>query len=346
MTALGLTYSGPRYLDRTVPLETREVVPDGIDLTVNVAPSLGGLREALLEGRADVAELLLGEFVAHAGGDQPGLLGLPIFPARRFAQRWLWVSRSSRLHDLAELRGCRIGWPARAAGGLSWAVSLLRRSAGLGVGDVELVFGRMGGALEKILDGPPPPGVADDGSGASLPEKLMSGEIDCIMSPYPIASGDGGDNVRLLLSDPGTHERAYVRAGGHLPILTVVALRRDVYEGDRWVASTLVDAFAQAKAIGLARLNYYGALAVGLPWLSTMLEEVDDLFDGDAFPYGLDRNRAALEEYLATAAEIGLTTKRLEVDQLFAVEALEHSGVPDMTAYGVPMRGTPVGGSA
>jgi 4,5-dihydroxyphthalate decarboxylase len=346
LSALELRYRGPRYLDRTVPLETGEVSLRGIDLEVEVAPSLGGLLEAAVAGDVDLAEVLLGHYIAHVGRGGDELVALPVFPARRFAQRWLWVANDSALNDLAQLRGARVGWPAGAAGALAWVAGLLRRSADVDLGDVELVFGRMGGGLTKILDGAPPPGSDDPGDAPSLPDQLRSGAIDCVMSPYPVPPDDGGADFRLLLPDAGAHERAYLQAGGIYPILSVVVLRRDVYERDPWIAWTLADAFSEAKVLGIDRLNYFGALAVGLPWLSVMLEEIDDLFDGDAFPYGLERNRAALEEYLANATSTGLTERTLEVDELFPREVLQHPGVPDTTRYDVPMRGTPAGGAA
>jgi 4,5-dihydroxyphthalate decarboxylase len=346
VSSLQIRYAGPRYLDRTVALETGEVDVRGIDLQVRAAPSLGGLLEAAVAGDVDVAEVLLGHYVAHVGRGGDELIALPVFPARRFAQRWLWVAADSSLTELAQLRGARVGWPAGAAGALAWVAGLLRRSADMDLAEVELVYGRMGGGLTKILDGAPPPGTEDPGDAPTLPDQLRSGAVDCVMSPYPVPPDDGGADFRLLLPDAGAHERAYLQAGGIYPILSVVVMRRDVYEGDRWIAWTLADAFAEAKVLGLERLNYFGALAVGLPFLSVMLEEIDDLFDGDAFPYGLERNRPALEEYLANAVSTGLIEQPLAVDELFAREALQHPGVPDTTRYDVPMRGTPNGGSA
>jgi 4,5-dihydroxyphthalate decarboxylase len=340
MSALRLTYKGSRYLDRSVALETGDVVPEGIDLDVVPVPSLGGLLDQLTAGETDVAELLLGEFVVHVAGGGDDVVGLPVFPSRRFAQRWLWVAQDSRITELAELEGRRIGFPGRAHGGIAWVIALLRATAGLDLADVELVRGRMGGGLERILDTPPEP---EDPT--PLVDRLRAGDIDCLLSPYPVPAQDGGDRMRLLLPNPGEHERAYVRAGRGVPLQTIVAMRRDLYEADRWIAWSLTDAFAQAKALGAERLNYLGALGVALPWLSTQLEEIDELFGGDAFPYGLERSRGALQVYLDLAVATGLIEQAPAVDELFAPEVLMHPGIPDTTAYDVPMRGTRQGGA-
>jgi len=104
-------------------------------------------------------------------------------------------------------------------------------------------------------------------------------------------------------------------------------------------ACALTDAFTQAQALGVRRLSYFGALAVGLPWLSSMLEELDDLFGGEPYPHGIPRNRAALADLLKHALDLGIVARAISVDELVAPEVLDHPGVPDTTAYDVPLSG-------
>jgi 4,5-dihydroxyphthalate decarboxylase len=239
------------------------------------------------------------------------------------------------LTSLGDLRGKKLGWPIRARSGLTWVLALLQADAGIAPNDVELVQGRIGGNLARILD------AADaDTSQPTLIERLQDGEIDCVVSPYPVRTEEGASDTRSVLADPGSSERAYIRAGHPMPVVSIVALRRELYERDRWVAWNLTEAFAEAQALGRERLNYFGALAVGLPWLMPMMEEIDELFEGEAFPYGLGRNRAALDAYLAVSAEADLLPRVPALNELFAHEVLEHPGVPEATRYVVPMRAT------
>lgn len=161
MNTLRLKYKGSRYLDRSVALETGEAAPDGIDLDFVPVPSLGGLLDQLRGGEVDIAEVLLGEFVAHVANGGGDVVGLPVFPSRRFAQRWLWVADESTLTELRHLQGRRLGFPGRAHGGIAWVIALLRATAGLEVADVVLVRGAIGGALARILDTPRPPRIPD-----------------------------------------------------------------------------------------------------------------------------------------------------------------------------------------
>jgi 4,5-dihydroxyphthalate decarboxylase len=100
-----------------------------------------------------------------------------------------------------------------------------------------------------------------------------------------------------------------------------VVMRRDIYEGNRWIAMSLLNAFNESKRVGLERLRYQGALAIGLPWLSSEVEELDALFGGDPYPYGLRLNLPILEAMTSFAHEQGLTARKLDPHELFAPEA-------------------------
>jgi 4,5-dihydroxyphthalate decarboxylase len=333
VSGLRIAYRAPRYLDRTVALETGEVAPAGVELEYIVVDSIGGSARAVEEGEVDVAEVLLGEYVQRVAAGDDRLIAIPVFPARRFPHRFLFVREESELHDLESLAGRRIAAPRRAASGAVWVRHLLaRRSV-----DAEFSHGRLGGKLAARLDGP----LSDEElAEPTLAQRLERGEIDCVLTPYPLPAEEGGAQLRLLLADPGAEERNEIRSGGAFPISNVVVLRREMCQRHPWLPETLLDAFAEAKELGIRRLNYLGALAVSLPWLSTMLEEIDELFGGDAYPYGVGPNRETLEAFSTYAVAQGLATREVSIEELFALQVLQHPGVPDATGYDVPMRGT------
>jgi 4,5-dihydroxyphthalate decarboxylase len=333
MSALRLSYRAPRYLDRTLALETGEVAPAGVELEYLVVDSIGGSARAVEEGDVDLAEVLLGEYVERIAAGDDRLVAIPVFPARRFPHRFLFVAQESELRGLESLAGRRIALPRRAASGAVWVRHLLaRRSV-----EAEFCYGRLGGKLADRLDGP----LSDEQlAEPALAQRLELGEIDCLLSPYPLPAEEGGARLRLLLSDPAAEERREIHGGGIFPISNVVVLRREMCRRHPWLPETLLDAFAEAKELGIRRLNYLGALAVSLPWLSTMLEEIDELFGGDAYPYGVAANRDTLEAFSTFAVAQGLAARTVSVEELFAAQVLHHPGVPDATRYAVPMRGT------
>jgi 4,5-dihydroxyphthalate decarboxylase len=325
-----LHYRGPRYLDRTLALETGEVRPTGIELRYEAVQSIGGAFDAVCNGTVDAAEVLLADAVAAVARHDDRVVALPIFPARRFAQRYVYVRDDSRLEDPAGLDGRRVGWPSGAATAAVWA----RKLAADAGAKPEFVQGSMGGALQPILDR-----ISVDGE--LLPSQLRDGTIDALVTPYVVPDEEGGNGFRLLVREPRAHERAQVLEGRGMPISNVVILRRELYDRDRWFAAALLDAFVESQRLGRARMNYFGALAVGLPFLSTMLEEIDELFGGEAFSYGVPANAELVQAFSEHAAALNIVGRVISLDELFPVEVLNHPGVPDETAYDVPMSGTP-----
>jgi 4,5-dihydroxyphthalate decarboxylase len=42
-------------------------------------------------------------------------------------------------------------------------------------------------------------------------------------------------------------------------------------------------------------MRYAGSLGYMLPWLMAEIEEIDEVFGGDAWPYGIEANRPTLQ---------------------------------------------------
>jgi 4,5-dihydroxyphthalate decarboxylase len=97
----------------------------------------------------------------------------------------------------------------------------------------------------------------------------------------------------------------------------LVALRRAVYETNPWIASSLYAAFVEAKRIARARLRYAGSLAAMLPWLQDEIEEIDEVFGGDPFPYGIEPNRPTLQALVQYMVEQHFIAEAMPIEELF-----------------------------
>ena len=64
---------------------------------------------------------------------------------------------------------------------------------------------------------------------------------------------------------------------------------------------------------------------IGVPLVATWTE-IDELFGGDAFPYGFEQNLATLEALTEYSYRQGLTPRRFTPGELFAVETHDHPG--------------------
>ena len=54
-----------------------------------------------------------------------------------------------------------------------------------------------------------------------------------------------------------------------------------------------------------------------LPWLIDDIEEIDRLFGGDAFPYGIAANRSTLEALVQYMVEQHFIARSIPLEELF-----------------------------
>ena len=132
-----------------------------------------------------------------------------------------------------------------------------------------------------------------------------------------------GKSVRRLFPDHVPVEKEYYRDTGIFPIMHVIAIRRDVYESNRWIAMNVFQAFREAQDLCYAGLKETAALKGMLPWFNAHVEETLAMMGEDFWPYGLPPNRETLDTFLRYHHEQGLSPRKLEAEELFAPETLE-----------------------
>ena len=98
-----------------------------------------------------------------------------------------------------------------------------------------------------------------------------------------------------LFPDYREKEKDYFKRTRIFPIMHTIVIRKDVYEKNPFVATSLYDAFNEAKDWAWEKMRYSGTLRYMLPWLPDDVQEIDDLFGGDCWPYGVEPNRPTLE---------------------------------------------------
>ena len=64
-------------------------------------------------------------------------------------------------------------------------------------------------------------------------------------------------------------------------------------------------------------MRYRGTLRSMLPWMHAEIDEIDAVFGGDPWPYGVEPNRPTLEALVRYLAEQGVIAKAPRVDDLF-----------------------------
>lgn len=76
-------------------------------------------------------------------------------------------------------------------------------------------------------------------------------------------------------------------------------------------------AFVAAKNLALARLRRSIALSTMLPFQEHDMDEIDAVFGGDPWPYGVAANRPTLTALVAYLAEQHLIAAPLPIEELF-----------------------------
>jgi 4,5-dihydroxyphthalate decarboxylase len=344
MRSIDLTYAGLSYFDRTIALESGEVQPKGIDLKFTRFEVTGELFKRQRKfAEFESSEMSLSNFIMMTAQGDQRFVGLPIFLSRQFRHKDVYVHANSGVETADQLKGQKVGVLQYQMTAAVWVRAILEHDHGVSPMDINWWTG----GLNK-------PGVPGGDIGAdyqaeiddlkrripglslsmipvdrTLEEMLESASLTALVtSRAPAAFKEGSAAIRRLFRDYRKVEQDFYRRTGLFPIMHLVVIRRDVYERDPWIAVSLSEAFAAAKRRGSQRLRSLGTLAVTLPWLAADLDEIDDLFAGDAFPYGLPRNRTVLETTIRYLFEQGLVDRQVGVEELFAAETLDLGSFP------------------
>jgi 4,5-dihydroxyphthalate decarboxylase len=321
MSKLPITFACGLY-DRMLPLYTKEVQADGIDLNFLAIDSPREIFDRMSGAlEFDASEMSSSEFIArHAAGDCP-FVALPVFPSRVFRHGHIAVNREV-VRSPADLAGQRIGVPLYAMTAAIFVRGLLQHDFGVDLSRVHWIEGAMNEAkphghptrlkLAKAVS------IAPNASGKSLSDLIETGEIAATIGASLPSAISRNPKVGRLFVDHREREKDYYRRTRIFPIMHLIVVRRDIYERHPFVATSLYRAFCQAKDLAWEKMRHPGSLRYMLPWMGSEIEEIDEVFGGDPWPYGVEPNRATLEALVQYLAEQGLIAGPVPVENLFA----------------------------
>jgi 4,5-dihydroxyphthalate decarboxylase len=326
VTKLRLSLACWNY-DRVQALADGRVTPEGIDLNMMTLPVEETFFRMLRNREFDAAEMSLSSYSVSLTREDPAFIALPVFPSRFFRHSCIYVSAKSGVEKPADLAGARVGTPEFQMTAPVWIRGILQDDHGVDPSAPRYFTGgeEEPGREEKLrLNLPERFKVSPIGPDKTLSAMLADGEIDALYTARaPSTFYSRPDAVRRLFADSATVEREYFHRTSIFPIMHVIALRRDVYQRDPWIARSLFKAFVAAKQLAYEDLKVTASLATMLPWQVTAVEEAVREMGPDWWSYGLAPNRDTLETFLRYHHEQGLSAKRLAVDALFAPETLD-----------------------
>ncbi len=271
----------------------------------------------------DVSEMSMGKLVSLISQDNPWLIALPVFPSRVFRHSAIYVRRDAELLEPKQLVGTRVGIPEWAQTAGVYARGYLMHQYNVKLSSIEWVQAgvNQAGRAEKVELRLPQGVKIRPAPDKTLTGMLLSGEIDAVITAHPPEPYEQGDpRIVRMFRNAQAVEEEYWRTTGIFPIMHTVAIRRDVYERNRWVAMNLYKAFDEARRRSITRIFELTASRIPVPWLPHYTERWRELFGGDYWPYGAGPNRTTLDAFCQYAFEQGVCHRRLNPEELFPPE--------------------------
>lgn len=300
---------------------------DGIELTYLNLPVEETFFRMARHREFDISELSLSSYTLSLFRENPPFIAIPVFPSRFFRHSCIYINADSGIREPKDLEGKRIGNPEYQMTAPVWIRGIMSDEYGVPVTSSTYFSGgeEEPGRHEKIaLSLAPQFRLEAIPHDKTLSQMIETGEIDALYTARaPSTFYRNPARVRRLFPDYAAVERDYYRKTGIFPTMHIIAIRRDVYEKNRWIAQSLSKAFVKAQKFTYEDLHVTAALKHMLPWLTHHVEETEKLMGPDFWPYGIEPNMNALTTFLRYHHEQGLSKRLLTPREIFAPESLE-----------------------
>jgi 4,5-dihydroxyphthalate decarboxylase len=296
------------------------VKPDGIDLNFLPIDHPREIFDRMQNLEFEASEMSSSDFVRHTvRGDCP-MVAIPVFPSRVFRHGYITIDKR-QVRTPKDLEGKRIGVPLYAMTAAIFMRGLLQHDHGV---DLSIVTWVEGGLNDTKPHGAPskiplvrPVKIELHTSEKSLNDRLVAGDIAAVIGSGLPKALKSDPNVARLFPDFRATEMDYFRRTRIFPVMHLVVIRKDVYDKHPFVATSLFNAFCEAKAIAHKKMRELGTLRYMLPWMAAELDEIDSVFGGDPWPYGIEPNRPSIEALVQYLADQALIENPVPIEQLF-----------------------------
>jgi 4,5-dihydroxyphthalate decarboxylase len=307
--------------DRTRPLVDKRIIVDGYELCIEINRPEIIFARAFADAPYDVCEISFSNSVTAASLDRLQYTLIPVFLSRAFRHSSLFIRTDRGIRSPEDLKGKIVGLQEYDMTAAVVVRGFLRDQYGVDSSEIMWKVGEL--ERTKPLEFPlgnPPDGVSIEylRPDKSLEDRLVSGELDAIISLRPLASAHLPNAcVAALFPDAVAAEADWYRSSKHFPIMHAVGVRKTILGADPALGRRLFDAFLAAKQIAISELEVTQAQKVTLPWPHGALAQARAIFGIDHWPYGVAANRLVIENQLRRSWQDGLQKKPVQLETLF-----------------------------
>ncbi|MBI3078146.1 MAG: ABC transporter substrate-binding protein [Deltaproteobacteria bacterium] len=314
--------------DRFRPLMDGAVRPMGIDLRYLPIPSGPEIFARFYKHHEfDVAEFALTFYAILKSQGEVSFTAIPVFPSRMFRHGFIVVREDAKIREPRDLEGKRVGVPEYRQTAAVWIRGMLQHDHGVKLEKIHWLEGGIDKPRQpdEMDVAPAPPFMVEFiKPGQTLSGMLERGELDAYLGSRLPACFGRVPGIQRLFPNPREAECDYYLRTGIFPIMHTLVIRNELLAREPWVAKSLYDACEESKTRCLKDLRFTGASRVMIPWLHADLEEARELFGEDIWPYGVARNRVALEAVAGYLVEQGLAPCFVTPEELFHSSASDN----------------------
>ncbi|HEY3302429.1 MAG TPA: ABC transporter substrate-binding protein [Candidatus Binatia bacterium] len=314
---LQLTLACGAY-DLLRPLMEGAVVPAGIDLNVLTMASPERHGRMLRHEEFDVCELSLVAYLV-AQDQERAFKAIPVFPHRRFRHGYMVKRMNCGIDKPSDLNGKRVGLDTLQNSAGLWMRGILQDHYGVDLNTIEWW-------CQEEEDVPFEPAkwmkVRRVPKGKNIDQMLVDGELEGALYPETLPSiKKGSPKVGPLFPDSKAAEIDYYKKSGIYPIMHTVVIKDEILRENPWVAVSLMQAFQRSKEICYERMKDPRNFTI--VWVKETMQEQEQIFGPDPWPYNLEENRKALEAAVRYEYEQGMIKKQFKIEDLFFPPSLQ-----------------------
>lgn len=318
---LSLTLACGPY-DRAMPLYDGTVEIDGVKLNPIVLQQPTELFGGMLKGKFDIAEMSLTHCFTLRAQGKARFVTLPIFPSRMFRHAFIFINTRTGVKAPKDLEGRRIGVQGYQMAAAVWIRGILHHDFDVNFDDVDWYeggvneLGVIGSETTSMRPGKALK-IQNIGVERTLSDMLANDELDAIIGAVRPDSLLTHAHIDRMFPNYHEMERDYYSRTKIFPIMHALVMREELHHGHPELAQKIYGAFESAKNLAMAQTRFTGSLRFMLPWMVEQLEEIDEVFGADFWPYGIEPNRPSLDAFNQYLVDDGYFDLPLSLDEVF-----------------------------
>jgi 4,5-dihydroxyphthalate decarboxylase len=289
----------------TKPLKTGEVLLPRLPLNYaqidQIVPAMRRMCRGL---EYDICEMAFTTYVCARAYNKP-FTAIPVFVTRNFHHWAIFYNVKSGIRVPKDLEGRKVGVNRgyTVTTGL-WARGILQSEYGVDLNKITWIPTDD----EHVQEFAGPPNVDYRFRGKPMRELLLSGEIDAALGEVGVDDPD----IKPLIPNAREASFDYFRRTGIYPINHGSVIKNSVLKEVPWIADELTRAFEAAKAVYVKDLQ--GSTEISF-WDKAAADNATVV--GDPFPFGIEKNRKALEAITQLALDQRMVPRKFSVEELF-----------------------------